>query len=212
MRVFEALACGSLLVTNELSENGQAELFRDGVHLATYCEHTDLLDKLAFYLAREATREKIAAAGRAEAIARHTYGHRMEQILRTADGCFHFPWCDDFSAAPTSRCGMPAVIGCSGWIPTTRSRPNVRESSVIWSNATSTPGVLGFLMQVHCPGGREDGSPSTNVTVVDHVKLFRNRPDLRFDGRIHEQLLPAIRRPGGEVAWTDVYVVHSGSD
>ena len=85
MRVFEALACGSLLVTNELRENGQAELFRDGVHLATYREHTDLLDKLAFYLAREATREKIAAAGRAEVLAKHTYGHRMEQILRTAE-------------------------------------------------------------------------------------------------------------------------------
>ena len=74
------------------------------------------------------------------------------------------------------------------------------------------PRVLGFVMQVHCPGGRNKGGPEFNVTVVDHVKLFRNRPDLRFDGRIHEQLLPAIRRAGGEVAWTDVYVVHSGSD
>ena len=67
-------------------------------------------------------------------------------------------------------------------------------------------------MQVHCPGGGEDGDPRSDVTVVDHVKLFRNRPDLRFDGRIHEQILPAIRRAGGEVAWTDLYVVHSGSD
>ena len=67
-------------------------------------------------------------------------------------------------------------------------------------------------MQVHCPGGGEDGDPAIDVTVVDHVKLFRNRPDLRFDGRIHEQILPAIRRAGGEVAWTDLYVVHSGSD
>ena len=36
--------------------------------------------------------------------------------------------------------------------------------------------------------------------------------DLRFDGRIHEQILGAIRRAGGEVAWSDYYVVHSGSD
>src|SRR5262249_12666336 len=27
-----------------------------------------------------------------------------------------------------------------------------------------------------------------------------------------EQLLPAIRRAGGEIAWTAIYVVHSGSD
>jgi hypothetical protein len=35
MRVFEAVACGSLLFKNDLGNNGQDELFRDGVHLAT---------------------------------------------------------------------------------------------------------------------------------------------------------------------------------
>ena len=50
------------------------------------------------------------------------------------------------------------------------------------------------------------------MTVVDHVKLIRNRPELRFEGRVHEQILPAIRRARGTVAWTDLYVVHSGSD
>ncbi len=69
---------------------------------------------------------------------------------------------------------------------------------------------LGHVMQVHCPGPGQDGRH--DVTVVDHVKLIQNRPDLRFDGRIHEQLLPAIRRAGGEVGWTDIHVVHSGSD
>ena len=64
---------GRCCVTNDLSDNGQAELFRDGVHLATYRDAEDLLDKLAFYLEREAIRERIAAAGRAEAIAKHTY-------------------------------------------------------------------------------------------------------------------------------------------
>ena len=74
------------------------------------------------------------------------------------------------------------------------------------------PSVVAYVMQVHCPGGGEQGDRELNVTVVDHVKLFRNRPELRFDGRMHEQILGAIRRQGGEVAWTDLYVVHSGSD
>jgi tetratricopeptide (TPR) repeat protein len=76
--------------------------------------------------------------------------------------------------------------------------------------ADHDPAVLGYVAQVHCPGAGEEGE--LDVTVVDHLKLFRNRPDLRFEGRIHEQILPAIRRAGGEVAWTDIYVVHSGSD
>ncbi|MCH8990838.1 MAG: tetratricopeptide repeat protein, partial [Acidobacteria bacterium] len=44
------------------------------------------------------------------------------------------------------------------------------------------------------------------------MKLFRNRPDLRSEFRIHEQILGAIRRAGGTVAWTDLFVVHSGAD
>lgn len=68
--------------------------------------------------------------------------------------------------------------------------------------------VLGFVMQVHCPGPAGERSK----TVVDHIKLFRNDPRLRFEGRIHEQILPSIRRCGGRVEWTDVHVVHSGAD
>ncbi len=81
MRVFEAVACGSLLLTNDLRDNGQEELFRDGVHLATYRDAEELVDKVRFYLDREAVRERMAAAGRAEALSRHTYRHRMEALL-----------------------------------------------------------------------------------------------------------------------------------
>src|SRR5436190_952652 len=35
------------------------------------------------------------------------------------------------------------------------------------------------------PGGMQHG------TVVDHVRLFRNRPDIRWKYRVHEQILPA---------------------
>jgi glycosyltransferase involved in cell wall biosynthesis/tetratricopeptide (TPR) repeat protein/2-polyprenyl-3-methyl-5-hydroxy-6-metoxy-1,4-benzoquinol methylase len=125
---------------------------------------------------------------------------------------FHFPWSDDFSAARNE------------------SLRHARAEWLFWMDSDDTipwecgrklraligrevgPSVLAFVVQVHCPGGGEDGDPAFDVTVVDHVKLFRNRPDLRFDGRIHEQVLPAIRCAGGEVAWSDVYVVHSGSD
>ncbi|WP_437207257.1 tetratricopeptide repeat protein [Planctomicrobium sp. SH664] len=62
-------------------------------------------------------------------------------------------------------------------------------------------------MQVHCPG-RE----AQDVTVVDHVKLIRNLPELEFEFRIHEQVLPSIRRAGGDVGWTEIYVVHSGAE
>lgn len=85
MRIFEALGCGRLLLTNDLSANGQAELFQDGVHLATYRDEEELLDKLAFYLKRDELRERIATTGRAEVLNRHTYLHRMTTLLRTVE-------------------------------------------------------------------------------------------------------------------------------
>lgn len=85
MRVFEAVACGSLLLTNDLRDNGQDEFFRDGVELATYGDAEELLDKMAFYVAREEVREKIAAAGRQKAIGQHTYRQRMESLLALAE-------------------------------------------------------------------------------------------------------------------------------
>lgn len=66
---------------------------------------------------------------------------------------------------------------------------------------------MGYVMQVRCPGDDE-----LSFTVVDHVKLFRNRMGLRFEGRIHEQILQSIRRADGEVAFTEISVLHSGAD
>ncbi len=85
MRVFEAVACGSLLLSDDLQHNGQGELFRDGIHLATYRDEQELLDKVAYYLQHEDTRERIAATGRDEAVTRHTYRHRMQELLAEAE-------------------------------------------------------------------------------------------------------------------------------
>jgi 2-polyprenyl-3-methyl-5-hydroxy-6-metoxy-1,4-benzoquinol methylase len=81
MRVFEALACGSMLLTNEIRGNGQEAMFRDGVHLATYQGTEEMLDKTAYYLEHDSVRERIAAAGMAEVVAKHTYRHRMNALL-----------------------------------------------------------------------------------------------------------------------------------
>jgi len=63
-------------------------------------------------------------------------------------------------------------------------------------------------MEVHVPPAPGE----YGTTVVDHVKLFRNLPDLRFEGRIHEQILDSIYRAGGRVERAAMRVVHSGYD
>jgi len=133
-----------------------------------------------------------------------------EICLRHGARLFRFPWCDDFSAA--RNVSLDHARG--EWLFWLDSDDTVPAACGLrlrgLADGEHAPHVLGYVMQVHCPGP-DDGSHH-NLTVVDHVKLIRHRPDLRFEGRIHEQLLPAIRRAQGEVAWTDIYVVHSGAD
>jgi glycosyl transferase family 1 len=80
MRTFEAMASGALLLTKAVG-NGQTDLFGDGVHFVTYRDGDDLLDKVAYFLGHDRERQEIAAAGRREVLARHTYDHRAAEVL-----------------------------------------------------------------------------------------------------------------------------------
>jgi O-antigen biosynthesis protein len=123
---------------------------------------------------------------------------------------FAFPWCDDFSTARNASIGHAQGT----WLFWMDSDDTIDEAngSRLRELAYSQhrPNILGYVMQVHCPGPHLLGED--DCTVVDHVKLVRNLPNLRFEGRIHEQVLPAIRRLGGDIEWTSLHVVHSGSD
>jgi GT2 family glycosyltransferase/SAM-dependent methyltransferase len=122
---------------------------------------------------------------------------------------FHFPWCDDFSAARNE-----SIRHATGrWIFWMDSDDTIDEANgrALRERAIGPhdPNVFGYVVQVHCPG--KSGLPE-DMHAVDHVKLFRNRSDLRFEFRIHEQILGPIRRAGGTVGWTNLFVVHSGYD
>src|ERR1700730_5956037 len=53
--------------------------------------------------------------------------------------------------------------------------------------------------------------PASKVsTQVDHVRLFRRHRDVRWDFRVHEQILPALRKLNAEVRWSDVVIKHVG--
>ena len=47
-------------------------------------------------------------------------------------------------------------------------------------------------------------------TVVDHIRLFPRRDDCRWTYRVHEQILPSLKRAKVPVRWTDLTVRHTG--
>lgn len=134
-----------------------------------------------------------------------------DQTLRIAEELgarlFHFEWRDDFAAARNESLrharGEWLFWMDSDDAISADSGRKLRDLAY----GRHTPQTFGYVMQVECPGEREG-----DLTVVEHVKMFRNHPAIRFEFRVHEQVLPSIRRLGGDVQWTDISVVHYGAD
>jgi len=80
-RVFEALACGSCLLTPRI-ENGLFDLFEDGVHLLAYEPNNaeDLVEKLNTLLADKELRERIARQGNELIESKHRIIHRAQTL------------------------------------------------------------------------------------------------------------------------------------
>lgn len=80
MRVFETLSTKSFCLTNWIPTI--EELFEDGKHLVLYKTLDEAVDKAKYYIAHDEEREKIAQAGFEEVRAKHTFRHRVQQVLK----------------------------------------------------------------------------------------------------------------------------------
>jgi len=57
---------------------------------------------------------------------------------------------------------------------------------------------------------QRSGSRNGSATLVGQVRLFRNQPAIRWDYRVHEQILPSLKRAGHAVRFSDIAIDHSG--
>jgi len=81
MRMFEALSCGVLLVTNLIRDNGFEEIFAPGVNVVAYKDTVELFKAIDYYLAHDDERHKIAKQGRDLVVSSHTYSDRLKKML-----------------------------------------------------------------------------------------------------------------------------------
>lgn len=78
-KIFEALACGAFIISD--MQRDVLSLFKRGTHLECFTDAADLIEKINYYLANPADREKIARQGRQEAVCKHTYRERIEKLI-----------------------------------------------------------------------------------------------------------------------------------
>ena len=80
-RVYEALACGALLVVD--GQGDVLRLFKPGKDLVVFANMKELRDLVGYYLHHSQEAKAIAKRGRKKVLSKHTYRHRIQEILDT---------------------------------------------------------------------------------------------------------------------------------
>ena len=133
---------------------------------------------------------------------------RTREVARDCGArVFDFPWVDDFAAARNQSLEQ-ATGDWIFWMDADDVIPAASGKLLRELIRKHPKKDAAFHLQVRIPPGPGEFSES----VVDHVKLFPNRPGLRFEHRIHEQILPALKRAGIPIEFSDAYVVHQNYD
>jgi glycosyltransferase involved in cell wall biosynthesis len=120
---------------------------------------------------------------------------------------FDFGWVDDFAAARNEALAR-ATGDYAFWLDADDVLdPPQRDKLQTLLAGLSGEDEAAYVVRCACDPA-PDGTGGE--TVVDHIRLFPLREDVRWTYRVHEQILPALRRAKVPVRWTDLIVRHTG--
>ena len=120
----------------------------------------------------------------------------------------HFEWRDDFSAAKNaalSRANSQWILVLDAdeeWLADT---PDQSGSALRQLLEKTDADALRLKVRNRMPADELAQFQEFYLT-----RLFRNRPEFRYEGRIHEQIHPAISRAGGKIVTADFVNLHHG--
>lgn len=115
---------------------------------------------------------------------------------------FNFEWIDDFSAARNY-----ALQNSTGdWIlyldADERLSPDSKSIIRELTDENKNIGINCTVSSIDEKGG----TPST----MNYVRLFRNVPDVKFEGKVHEQIEASLKRSNCEIINSEIEIIHLG--
>jgi glycosyltransferase involved in cell wall biosynthesis len=120
---------------------------------------------------------------------------------------FHFKWIDDFSAARNAALSH-ATSDYAFWLDgddVLDPKEGEKLRGII--ERLRPDDSAAYVVRCACDPSPDGGGGDT---VVDHIRLFPLRANVRWTYRVHEQILPSLRRANVPVRWTDLTVRHTG--
>ncbi len=122
-------------------------------------------------------------------------------------GCrvLHHKWNNNFSEARNIALGAAV---CQWILSIDCDERLLNPKDVIWTLAAGKSTTGGYLVDVRSDAARDDGAIDSYSSKL--LRLFRNSPNIRFEGIIHEQVLEPILRLGLEVEHSPVKFYHEG--
>ena len=206
MRVFETLACGTLLISNMTTDMGR--FFREGVDYVAYGSFDEAVEKILYYLEHKDELAAIAESGH-RAVREHTYANRLAQLFREIGFDHAVPSAD----VENQHLGMPLPARAVEELPCYYRHVRPEILSAVPSEAKRIldvgcgAGMLGKALKEQNPGRKVTGiemnreavhHARANLDEAIHADLETFSPPFRhgeFDCVIFADVLEHLRNP-----------------
>ena len=130
-------------------------------------------------------------------------GDRSKDIaLQHGARVFDLPWPDSFAAARNESIRHAAGKWLL-WLDADEYFDEANREKLRRLVADLGDDNTAYVMQ------QRSAASNGSATLVGQVRLFRNHPDIRWDYRVHEQILPSLRQAGHAVRFTDIVIEYT---
>lgn len=126
------------------------------------------------------------------------------EIARSfTDKVYTFQWVDDFSAARNFALSKAAGT----WILSLDADEVLDVDGVDIKSFLESRAEYAFSVEIY--NKQSEGGPG-RYSVHEAIRLFRNHPDIRFSGAVHEDISPSLMKVGGKTGKAPFRIIHYG--